>query len=77
MRLGKMATKEWPVAGERRPKMTAMESCARLVVASVAAGQCWAGCVRASGHRKSGGRKGIYRLRDRKWGSKMDVRYRS
>ena len=77
MRLGKMGTKEWPVAGERRLKMTATASSARLVVASVAAGQCWAGSVRASGLGQDRCRKGVYRLRDRKRGSKMDFRYRS
>jgi hypothetical protein len=75
--LGKMETKEWPVAGERRLKMTGTAICARLFVASVDVGKCWAGSVRASGLGRDRGRRGIYRLRDRKCGSKMDFRYRS
>ena len=38
MRLVKTETKEWPVAGERRLKMTATVSSARLVVASLDVG---------------------------------------
>jgi len=70
--LGKMETKEWPLTDERRLKMTATASCARLVVASLDVGQCWAGSVRASGLGRDRGRRGIYRLRDPKCGSKMD-----